>query len=364
MKETVRFKVVEMQGPHHEMGVQYGTQCRGLIRRLVRKFDGFLVPAEYREGAREVAQEAVRCVRAEAPELLEEVEGIAVGSGLPFEDVFRLSCSQEMNSWQGCMRLRTVNTVPSGCTTIAARRGSSALVAWNMDWSLHWQPFIVLLHGRPDDGPAFMAFALAGSVGRPGISEHIAASANFLPYRARREVAAGSGEWAGPGVPYSFIARMLLQQKSTPDALKMLERTKRMVSLNYTLGDTRGRICCVETLPADQEVLKTREGFIVHANSYHSPAFGGLTEEQQRERDPRAFLARETLRRRQRPLDRPAIYAAQRAHHRGQPTGVCVHTTGPNPSGTLLSFVADLEDRTMWAAYGPPCSHRFLQYRL
>jgi len=292
------------------------------------------------------------------------VEGIAAGCGLPFEDVFRLSCSQELNSWQGCMRRRAVTTVPPGCTTIAVRHRHSSLVAWNMDWALHWQPFLVLLHGRPNDGPAFMAFALAGSIGRPGIAERIAVSANFLPYRARRQVAVGSEEWAGPGVPYSFIARMLLQQKSTAEALRMLERTPRMACLNYTLGDSRGRICCVETLPRKQAVLEAREGFIVHANSYHSPTFGPMSEEQQRERDPRAWLARVTLRRRSKPLERAGIYAALRAHFPGRPSGVCVHTTEPRQSNTLLSFVADLEAQTMWAAYGPPCRHRYLPYRL
>jgi isopenicillin-N N-acyltransferase-like protein len=364
LRESIRFTVVEMQGSHYEMGVQHGRQRRGLIRRLVREFDGFLLPPEYAEEGRQVAREAEGCVRAAAPELMEEVEGIAAGCGLPFEDVFRLSCSQELNSWQGCMRRRAVTTVPSGCTTIAARHGGSSLVAWNMDWSLHWQPFLVLLHGRPKDGPAFLAVALAGSIGRPGLSERIGVSANFLPYRARREVAVGGGEWAGPGVPYSFMARMLLQQSSTADALKLLERTKRMACLNYTLGDDRGRTCCVETLPAEQAVLKTREGFIVHANSYHSPEFGPMSEEQQREHDPRAYLARETLRRRPKPLERADLYAAQRAHFPGRPTGVCVHATEPRLSNTLLAFVADVEAQTMWAAYGPPCRHRFVRYGL
>jgi len=364
MRQAIRFPVVEMSGSRYEMGVQYGRQCRGLIRRLVRKFDGFLLPDELRAEGLKVAQEAVRAVRAAAPELLEEVEGIAAGCGLPFEDVFRLSCSQELNSWQGCMRKRAVTTVPSGCTTIAVSHAGSSLVSWNMDWSLHWQPFLVLLHGRPDDGPAFLAVALAGSIGRPGLSERIAASANFLPYRARREVAVGGAEWAGPGVPYSFIARMLLQQRSTPDALRMLERTPRMACLSYTLGDSSGRICCVETLPREQAVLKTREGFLVHANSYHSREFGPMSHDEQRERDPRAWLARETLRRRGMPLARADVYAALRGHFAGRPTGTCVHATEPRLSNTLLSFVGDLNAGTMWTAYGPPCRHRYVPYRL
>ncbi|MGD9495293.1 MAG: C45 family autoproteolytic acyltransferase/hydrolase [Armatimonadota bacterium] len=364
MRETVRFPVVEMSGGRFEMGRQYGRQCRALIRRLARRFDAMLLPEEYLEAGRQAALEALPCVRREAPELVEEVEGIAEGAGLPFEEVFRLSCSQEMNSWQGCMRRQAMGTVPSGCTSIAVAHAEGSLVAWNMDWWVAWQPYLVLLHGHPDDGPSFLSFAIAGSVGRPGLSEHVSVAANFLPYRADPSVEAGSATWAGPGVPYSFISRMLLAQRSTADALKLLRRVRRMACLNYTLGDSGGQIACAETMPADMAVLKPKEGFLVHANSYHSRALGGLTEAQQREKDPRAYRAREVLRRRGRPLERADIYAAQRSHFPGQATGVCVHSAGERPALTLLSFVGDLRERAMWAAYGSPCRHRFVRYPL
>ncbi len=364
MRKPVRFTVVEMSGSRFEMGRQYGRRCRTLIRRLVGHFDAMLMPPEYLEEGRKVALEALPHVRAQAPELVEEVEGIAAGAGLEFEDVFRLSCSQEMNSWQGCMRRKAMTTVPTGCTSIAARADGAALVAWNMDWWVKWQPYIVLLHGRPDDGPAFLSFALAGSVGRPGLSEHVSAAANFLPYRAAPEFEAGGGEWAGAGIPYSFIARMLLARRSTADALNMLKRTKRMACLNYTIGDTTGDICCVETMPEDIAVLRPQDGYITHSNTYHAPEFGGVPMEEWAEKDPRCHRAWEVLSRKRKPLTRADIYAAQRSHFPRQNTGVCVHTSGEKPAITLLSFVGDLREHTMWAAWGSPCRHRFLRYDL
>ncbi len=364
MRQPVRFTVVEMTGTRHEMGRRYGRQCRDLIHDLVANFDRMLVPEEYLEEAREVAMGALPHVRREAPELVEEIEGIAEGAGLDFEDVFRLSCSQEMNSWQGCMKKQAQTTVPDGCTSMAAKRDGSSLVAWNMDWWVRWQPYMVLLHGRPDDGPAFLSFAMAGSVGRPGLSEHISIAANFLPYRASPEFEAGGAQWAGAGIPYSFMARMLLAQDSTADALEMLDRTKRMACLNYTIGDELGDICCVETMPADIAVLRPGDGFITHSNRYHAAEFGGLAKEELPEKDPRAYRAWEVLSRRERPLERADIYAAQRSHFPRQSTGVCVHRGGAKPAITLLSFVGDLRERQMWAAMGSPCEHRFLRYDL
>ncbi len=364
MRKSVRFTVVEMSGSRHEMGRKYGRQCRDLIRRVSKDFDSMLLEPGYLEEGRKVAMQALPHVRREAPELVEEVEGIAEGAGLEFEEAFRLSCSQEMNSWQGCMRQQTRETVVDGCTSIAARRNGSSLVAWNMDWWIRWQPYMVLLHGRPDDGPDFLAFAIAGSVGRPGLSENISIAANFLPYRASPQHEAGGAEWAGAGIPYSFLARMLLAQKSTQDALQMLERTPRMACLNYTLGDATGDICCVETMPRDMAVLRPDDGYITHANSYHAEEFGGLSRDELPEKDPRAYRAWEVLSRREQPLSRADIYQAQRSHFPRKSTGVCVHTGGEKPSITLLSFVGDLQERAMWAAWGSPCEHRFERYDL
>lgn len=369
MREATRFNVVEMSGSRFEMGRQYGKQCRALIRKLAGRFDAMLAPEEYLAEARKIALEALPVMKREAPHLIEEVEGIAAGAGVDFDDVFRLSCSQEMNSWQGCMRKRAENTVIDACSTFAVKHGDTSLVAWNMDWWIKWQPYMVLLHGQPDDGPRFLSFAMAGSVGRPGLSEGIAIGANYVPYRADADQQAGGDKWAGPGVPYSFMSRMLLEQPSAAAALKLLKRTRRMTCLNYTLGDTSGDICCVETMPDDMSALRPISGdsFLVHTNSYHARKFGGFTEAQQREKDPRSWLGRESLRLRQRqhqPLERADLYFAQRRHFRGKSTGTCVHTPGERPSITLLSFVGDLAKREVWAAWGSPCEHQFLRYGL
>ena len=367
MKEAKRFPVVEMQGSHFEMGRQYGAQCHAMIHELAARFDGVFVRDEGRRGeARGAMADAVPAVRAAAPELVEEVEGIAAGAGLSFDDAFRLNCSAEMGQWQGCTEKRSAVSISDECTSFAARTATGTLVAWNMDWYRLLLPYMVLLKGRPKDGPPFLAFALAGSVGRPGLSEHIAISANQLPYRATETPpGAGGPRWAGPGVPYCFLSRMLLSQESTRDALELLGRTRRIACLNYTLGDAAGDICCVETTPAAHEVLRPDGELAVHANSYHTARFHGLPEAERKERDPRAHAARALLLERRDRLDREAIAAAQTHHFPGQPTGICHHGGKPGRETiTLLSFIAEVGKGRLWAAFGPPCEHAFVPYEL
>jgi isopenicillin-N N-acyltransferase-like protein len=359
--------VVRVSGSHREMGRQYGRQCGSLIRGLVAEFDGVVLRPENVAAGRAVAKAAMPCVEAVAPELVEEVIGIAEGAGVAVDDVFRLNCSSELFAWQGCRDQEPVNTVPKSqeCTSFAARGREGTLVAWNMDWWRAWQPYLLLLHGEPDDGPEFLAVAMAGSLGRPGLNPSLAVAANYLPYRQRASQPGQQPRWLGPGVPYNVMARILLQQTCVADAVAALARTRRMVGLNYTLGDRHGNLACVETTPDEHDVLLPPEDFIVHANSFHSPGFKGLTEASQERSDPRAFDARRQLRACPHPLDRGAIQAVQVSHFAGQRTGVCVHQDMGGREGiTLLSFVAEVSARQLWLAWGPPCEHAFLAYGL
>ena len=356
-----------MEGPHYGMGKQYGSQCKELIQDLVAKFDGIILGESNPGKARRVAQDAVPFVSDAAPELIEEVQGIADGAGVTFDDIFRLNCSVELFAWRGCVEDRTVNTVPTtpdGCSSFALMGKEGTLVAWNMDWWRLWLPYIVLVHGRPDDGPHFLAFAFAGCVGRPGMSAHVAVSANYLPYR--RGMAPGvADEWDGPGVPYNFLVRIMLKQPSTEDAVAAIAGIKRMACLNYTIGDTSGDFRCLETTPRDYAELRPDGDFITHANSYLSAKFDGIPQAELKERDRRTHDAREQLRRAARPLDRHVLASVQTSHFPGDTTGVCVHRKLQDKDGiTLLSFTADLSAGTMWASCGPPCEHEFLAYRL
>ena len=367
MKKARRFPLVTMEGSHYAMGRQYGAQCKDRIHDLVAKFDDIILHGMDAAEARRIAREAVPHVEAAAPELIEEVQGIADGAESSFDDIFRLNCSVELFSWRGCVEQQTANTVPpppDGCSSFALKTATGTLVAWNMDWWRLWLPYIVLLHGKPDDGPRFFAFAFVGCVGRPGMSEHVAVAANYLPYRGGAAPGRPNA-WDGPGVPYNFLVRIMLKQRSTREAIQAARAVKRMACLNYTIGDPSGDFCCLETTPREVAELRPEGDFITHANSYLTAEFDGIPPAALAERDQRTHSAREQLRRCPRPFDRQQLAAVQRSHFPGADTGVCVHRKLQDKDGiTLLSFAADPAAGTMWAAYGPPCEHEFVAYTL
>lgn len=370
MKEATRFPLIEMHGSHFEMGRQYGTQCQDMIRDLASKFDSIFVRDEkLYEGSHQAMEAAIPIVEASAPWLLEEVHGIADGCGLGFEETFRLSCSAEAGQWRGCMQRRSEVSIrdvkDDECTSFAANTADGTLVAWNMDWYQALLPSMVLLHGKPDDQPDFLSFALVGSVGRPGLSEHIAIGANQLPYRPTAAPPEGGPDWGGPGIPYCCISRMLLAQSSTEDAIEVLNNTRRMCCLNYTIGDEYGDICAVETTPDALSILRPDESFLTHANTFHSPDFQGMPEDERAERDPRAYTSHRLLSEHAENIDRHVIADAQTHHFPGDAGGICIHREFDEwPAITLLSFIGEVGKGRMWAAYGSPCQHEFLEYEL
>jgi len=368
-----------MSGSHYDMGRQYGTQCRERIRDLQARFDRLILRDYNVEAAKAVARQAVPHVQDAAPELIEEVQGIADATGLDFDAVFRLNCSVEVFAWQGCIGGQAVNTVPTepdGCSSFALRAREGTLVAWNMDWWTVWQPYLVLLHGRPDDGPRFLAFAFAGCVGRPGLSEHVAVAANYLPYRGG--MAPGNpNEWEGAGVPYGFLSRIVLKQHSTADAVAVATGVKRMASLNYTIGDATGDIRCLETTPLDHAELRPEDlaapgtplhlepDFLTHANSYLTKSFNGIPDDQLKDGDLRTADAHKQLRDAGRPLDRHSLMSVMTSHFADDTTGICVHCQlQDRPGISLLSFIANVGEGRMWAAMGPPCEHEYVDYEL
>lgn len=367
MGRDQHFTVVEMCGTPYQMGRQHGSQCGPLIRDLIGRFDGLILTGPHVEAGRELARQAADCVREAAPDLFEEVQGIADGAGVAFDDVFRLNCSVELFAWQGCVESQSVNTVPGpadGCSSFAVDAAEGPLVAWNMDWWRLWQPYIVLLHGRPAHGPHFFAFAFAGCVGRPGMSERVAVAANYLPYRGGPAPGVPNA-WDGPGVPYGFLVRMMLGQDSTAKAVAMVAKVRRMACLNYTIGDVTGDLRWLETTPTAHAESSLAGDFLTHANSYLHQDFDGLTGDRLATDDPRTHHAREQLRGAPRPLTRRILQAVQQSHFVGNTTGVCVHNRLQQHDGiTLLAFIAELATGTLWVAYGPPCEHDFIAYHL
>ena len=101
--EHPQIPVLDLAGTPYQIGAAHGESQRARIRAYVDRFLGWLLggaaPA-LTEGtlwARWAAQVAVN--QREAPALVEEMQGIARGAGVPFERVFLLNSLLDLNAF-------------------------------------------------------------------------------------------------------------------------------------------------------------------------------------------------------------------------------------------------------------------------
>jgi hypothetical protein len=206
----------------YERGFDHGKLLRNEIRELVRRWGDDIharlgIPAP--DFARLFVDQThyVDAIRRWAPDLLEEVRGIADGAGVAFETMLVYQFGDEM--WtEG-------ESVAKHCTAIGVDRHGRrpAYVAQNMDIEELYGGFVVVM--EIDDA---LVLTYPGLIGLNGINRSaVGVCTNSLEHLA------GSRD----GLPQAFVVRGLLQRKSFRDAERFLRSVRHASGQNYLVGD-------------------------------------------------------------------------------------------------------------------------------
>src|SRR5262249_21898436 len=119
----------------------------------------------------------------EAPDLVEEMRGIARGAGVPFERIFLLNSLLDLGSF----RYLELAGAFAGCTTFAVLSEAGTgktLVGQTYDRPELHQDYLVLLRLKPAGGPRQLLLSFAGVVGAAGLNDAgLALNINYLSPR-------------------------------------------------------------------------------------------------------------------------------------------------------------------------------------
>jgi isopenicillin-N N-acyltransferase-like protein len=363
------FPLVEMEGEPFDMGYRHGTEFRGLIhdsmdtyRRLLATDPWGMMPPGTKptlQSVVELAAQSIPYAEDYAPEIVEEMRGIATGSGFSLEEIFALNASADI--------LITLAAGPTegkktgGCSSYAVattgETNGATYVGWNADDSEWWLKSSVLLKGKPSGGLPFLIWNFAGFVGRPGLNPCVAMAANGL-FPADCDV----------GVPYPVICRKILQQRSVDEAISVIASSKRMSGMNYTLGDVDGNVAAIETTARKSDVIPGIDGRVAHTNHYLSEKLASL----EKSGADGLFNSTTRLERVQEILSSKTSWSlgvddlkALHCDHEDRPDSVCHHRDEAAGSVmTLTSLICDPKNSRMLVAYGHPCEHEFVEYHL
>lgn len=362
------FPHVRVRGGPRERGRQYGEQTRERIavslsayREVFAHYAGWDWP--------KVTEEARRFERPIAdynPKYLEEIAGIAEGSGTAFEDLLAINVRTEV-MFAAKAKAATGRELGE-CSAFAVLPEASAdghtLIGQNWDWLLHCFDTVVVLEAEQADGPDFVTVVEAGLLAKTGFnSSGVGVVTNALVTED------DDGE---PGVPYHVVLRAILDAENLSDALAAVQRGRRSSSANYLVAHEDGLAVDIEAAPGDFSrlfLLFADDGVLLHTNHFLSPALD--------RKDvslwvmPDSPFRLERLRAevvRARPALSIDVFRQALSDHANHPSGVCCHPDirfAPLDQGsTVASVLMDLGPKRMWLADGHPCStpYRLLDY--
>jgi isopenicillin-N N-acyltransferase-like protein len=254
------FPVIDVSGAPFDRGRRYGEQARARVEQSLQNYARLFafVGMDWQEAQRRSAPYREVVGRFDAG-LLEEMEGIARGSGRPFAEILTLNVRTEI------MPAAFLTGIDMGeCTAIAVKPAASAtggtLLAQNWDWVGAQRECMVVLRIREQDGRSCVTLAEAGMLAKIGFNDAgFGVCLNIL-----RSVFDG-GE---PGIPTHVLLRALLGRSSVREAIEFSSTLPFGGSSNILCADRGGDAASLEFSPRGMRVLRGDGGTLCHTNHF------------------------------------------------------------------------------------------------
>ena len=342
------FPMASLRGSAYDIGYQHGSTFRPLIRDNVRLYlDVFAHYARLdKEEVFTRARMFIPIIERFDKEILEEIHGIAEGSGSTLDEIVALNCRTEI-------MFKEPSAVVGGCTAMAVSpevtESGHTLIGQNWDWIEKLQANSVILRIAQKAKPAILTFTEAGFVGKSGLnSAGLGLCVNLL-----------LTERVGVGMPFHVMIRGILNSTSLGEAIGKIINNEHGASANYLIAHAGGEALDIEASPDGAEYLYNREGTLAHANHFESKiSVCDLGRRILPDSILRSGRAGRLLAGRGGPVTLELLQSILQDHF-NYPNSICRHPDDRLPElerlQTNASMVMDLNDRVMMACVSNPC---------
>ncbi|MGK0741630.1 C45 family autoproteolytic acyltransferase/hydrolase [Leucobacter sp. Z1108] len=359
---------IRISGSPAERSEQYGRLAREQILHIRAGYEhAFAAKGTSWEHAVDFARQFLPFIDAHASHLRGEMEGIAAGSGLSFDEILTLNCRSEILY---AATVRTHASIKAGsaypampllgeCSAMALEGDRTStgqpLVAQNWDWLEALGPGVILLEVEREDGPNYVTLVEAGLLAKMSMNAHgVAMGITTL---------ASTRDGTPAGLPFHVLIRMLTDAPHVSAAVEMLASVPRATGGNFMLATATGAVLNIETSPGAAENISPQvslSGALVHTNHFLDPVPGGA--DLAALAMPDSFVRYGRLCRAVDQHERLSHTEIQRAlsDHGDFPNSICCHpdvVTDPRSRwATLASVVMHPKSRALEVAQGTPCS--------
>ncbi len=230
-----------IDGKPRERGRAYGRQFKDGIHAFLEKeiYRAFTGQPSARDEMLRYAAACGKAVRDYSPEVHDELEGTAEGTGLKLEEVVLVTLHEEL--WH-----RGVLPKVEHCTAVAAGPPHTADGATYVGQTWDWMQSVfglssMLLWRRPE-GPDLLGYAYPGLWAGAGLNDAGVALC---------WTSAGGKEAPGPrvGIPSYVLIAQMLYQDSLKGAVEEARRATHAGWFTFVLADGKGNLANVEGSP-------------------------------------------------------------------------------------------------------------------
>lgn len=347
----------------YKRGLSYGSQAAPLISMCINTYKAKTARARIKwEIAQEVAMRHLKWAEdnENLPEMVEEIRGIAEGSGNDIRDIAVLNCIYELLHF------------PKECTAFILKREATAeghiILGQNWDQDPMMGAHALLLDiFEEETGNHIFGLTEAGQLIKSGICIHKDESVTAICGNS----ILSSKDKVGIGCPTSILRRKTLTMGRMENILNLITGSARSVSCNINVATSENEACAIELLPEVVEsedrllmdpyyVIEPMSGIVAHDNSIKSvPRIDMM-----RHGHPRGTHLKILFSERVGKIDLDYIKKCL-SDHEGFPGSICSHGCDENDDWqTIASVIYDLDARTAHVCCGAPCKNEYIEFKL
>lgn len=333
---------ITLKGTAGERGLAYGKAAADRIHGSLAFYQKMFLDGSHVtwDQAKSASLKFMDCIKGYYKEGLEEMEGVAQGAGVKFEDILALNCRSEI-----------LFAKPDACTCTGfmpyMTKNGHTLLGQTWDWLIKARENTVIVRLEQPGLPSILFVTEAGIIGGKGVnSKGIGVCLN-----------ATSVGYGRVGVPLHLMYRQILNQTSISNALQMVTTAKRAGCGTFNIGSSEGFLLSVEYTPDNFDVIMAEDKPLVHTNHFISSLF--RKDDKLKISLPDSFIRYNRVR--QLTLDRNRKYDEQDLYtiltdHKKYPDSICHHEDPMDaPSGRFCSVYTmgmDLDEKTLWLSDG------------
>ncbi|VVB60510.1 Acyl-coenzyme A:6-aminopenicillanic acid acyl-transferase [uncultured archaeon] len=337
-----KIPLIEACGSNYEIGFAIGQKLKKQIRELI-KIERKDYPAESGKPLPYYVKKMNTIVGIPEkyfPHYVEELLGMAEGSGIDFNTIVALGCDDDL---------------VFNCTSIAGLSKEGMILGHNEDWLRDHINSLYICRIEQKDKPDSMSLSFIGHL--PGLS--IGFNSEGCAYTENSIYTKGINR---KDLPMQFLVRAHLDAKKYSDLTRIFSIRDKMIGGNSLIA-FKGKIFDVEFLPKGYATIHGHE-YLAHTNHVLSRRI--MSEEKHHSRGSvwRLDRANELLKNNDFSFDLVKKILSDHVH---RPFSICYHEfekKGAEPYSTIASAIAKVDKKEFYVAHGNPCEAKYNKYYL